>query len=229
MFKLFQPRICCFNTTNVVFDRALSTSQLKEYYSILNVSRASTPKEIKESFLKLSKVYHPDNNITGSHSKFVRLKEAYDALKDGSPKVGSSYSSQDENIDYSHKAYARYREQQRDYYDRPRPQGYGFGGPYARSSTPWEDMMKERTYNRRRHENPYERRGPLVNITLVLSGLAMFVIYSSMLVVFDFNDNIRNNMKVFKSHNRDYQAYMQYLANEDDARLKKLQDKASKE
>lgn len=57
----------------------------KDYYSILGVNYNSSPKDIKESFLKLSKIYHPDNNATGNHVKFVQIKEAYDAIKDIPP------------------------------------------------------------------------------------------------------------------------------------------------
>lgn len=75
--------------------------------------------------------------------------------------------------------------------------------------------MKAKTYNRRKfNSDPFDngRRGrPLVHITLTFAGIALLVIYASLIAVVDFNDNIRRNMRVFKSNSRDYQAYKDFL------------------
>lgn len=56
--------------------------KLAHYYTILKTRPTAKPEQIKESFLTLSKIYHPDNLETGDQAKFVRLKEAYDKIKD---------------------------------------------------------------------------------------------------------------------------------------------------
>lgn len=63
---------------NVVFKRF---KDVRAYYGILGVSPRSTKKEIKDKFLKLSMIYHPDNTETGNQAKFVEIKEAFDAIK----------------------------------------------------------------------------------------------------------------------------------------------------
>lgn len=57
----------------------------KDYYSILGVSRDSSPDEIKKAYRKLSKQYHPDVNPEGA-DKFKEIAEAYDTLSDPNKK-----------------------------------------------------------------------------------------------------------------------------------------------
>uniref|UniRef100_A0AC34RBR3 J domain-containing protein n=1 Tax=Panagrolaimus sp. JU765 TaxID=591449 RepID=A0AC34RBR3_9BILA len=74
---------------------------MQNYYEILGVQKTATATEIKKAFYTLSKKYHPD--ITGSNEaatkEFVRIKEAYDVLKDKEKRqaydsgfTGGSYS-----------------------------------------------------------------------------------------------------------------------------------------
>src|SRR5437763_9297509 len=56
----------------------------RDYYDILEVTRASTGEEIKRSYRKLAVKFHPDKN-PGDHTaeeKFKELGEAYDVLSD---------------------------------------------------------------------------------------------------------------------------------------------------
>lgn len=205
----------------------MSTSQLKDYYNLLNVNRLSTNKEIKDSFLKLSKVYHPDNKLTGSHAKFVQLKEAYDAIKDGppatSPTSTSTYgnygtsapnSTYDyENVDYTHRAHARYRQYYRDYPRHESPFGNSqFGGPYRHSSTPFEDLMRDREYRRRMaQETRFTKNAgrPLVHMTIFFSAVAWIIIYSCFLVLWDTR-NEQKRRGLFKFHNKNYNDYVAF-------------------
>jgi curved DNA-binding protein len=54
----------------------------KNYYEILGVNRKNSKEEIKLSFRKLAKIYHPDANKDDSTSeaKFKDINEAYDTL-----------------------------------------------------------------------------------------------------------------------------------------------------
>lgn len=53
----------------------------KNYYEILNINRKSTRDEIRNSFRKLAKEYHPDTNKTPeAENMFKDINEAYDVL-----------------------------------------------------------------------------------------------------------------------------------------------------
>ena len=59
----------------------------KDLYSILEVDRNSTPDEIKKSYRRLSKKFHPDvNKDSGAESKFKEISSAYDVLSDSQKK-----------------------------------------------------------------------------------------------------------------------------------------------
>jgi molecular chaperone DnaJ len=85
----------------------------KNYYQILDVSGDSTEKEIKKSYYKLSKEYHPDGNKEPHAIKFGYITEAYDILcsdlrkeYDKKSKYGNSYNEYfelfDINVDYDY-------------------------------------------------------------------------------------------------------------------------------
>ena len=55
----------------------------KNYYEILNINRKSSKEEIRSSFRKLAKKYHPDTNKTPeAENMFKNINEAYDILTD---------------------------------------------------------------------------------------------------------------------------------------------------
>jgi molecular chaperone DnaJ len=55
----------------------------RDYYEILGVSRTATQEEIKQSFRKLARQFHPDvNSDADAEEKFKEINEAYSALSD---------------------------------------------------------------------------------------------------------------------------------------------------
>ena len=58
--------------------------QVRNYYAILGVSPDATAEEVKKSFRKLARQYHPDVNPGDktAEEKFKRINEAYDVLSD---------------------------------------------------------------------------------------------------------------------------------------------------
>ena len=54
---------------------------MDNYYNILELSSNATQEEIKTSYRKLAKIYHPDmNNDETSDTKFKTINEAYEII-----------------------------------------------------------------------------------------------------------------------------------------------------
>ena len=56
----------------------------KDYYKILKISRNANIDEVKKSYRKLAKQWHPDKNQGNkkAEDKFKEISEAYDVLSD---------------------------------------------------------------------------------------------------------------------------------------------------
>ncbi|MBD3341172.1 MAG: DnaJ domain-containing protein, partial [Candidatus Lokiarchaeota archaeon] len=79
-------------------------SEKKDYYKILGVDEDASEEEIKSAFKKLARRYHPDLNQDdpSAHSKFIKLREAYETLIDPDKrKIYDSIGYNVENVDMS--------------------------------------------------------------------------------------------------------------------------------
>jgi curved DNA-binding protein len=57
--------------------------EYKDYYDIMGVERDATPDELKRSYRKLARKYHPDvSQEADAETKFKEVGEAYEVLKD---------------------------------------------------------------------------------------------------------------------------------------------------
>ncbi len=57
--------------------------EYRDYYKILGVARTATAEDIKKSYRRLARKYHPDvSKETDAEQKFKEVQEAYEVLKD---------------------------------------------------------------------------------------------------------------------------------------------------
>ena len=77
---------------------------MKDYYSILQISKNATKDEIKSAYKKLALKYHPDKNQQNkeiAEDKFKEISEAYEVLSDESKKrnydLGNNISVSNQN------------------------------------------------------------------------------------------------------------------------------------
>ena len=73
--SLLKKNFCSFYNEVPKFDPA------KDYYQVLEVGKESSESEIKKSYYRLAKTYHPDSN-PGKEGKFKEINEAYSVLSD---------------------------------------------------------------------------------------------------------------------------------------------------
>ena len=58
-------------------------SAKRDYYAVLEVQRSATQEEIRQSFRRLARKYHPDvNKSPDAEARFKEINEAYEVLKD---------------------------------------------------------------------------------------------------------------------------------------------------
>jgi curved DNA-binding protein len=62
----------------------MATTDFKDYYAILGVSKTATSEELKQAFRKSARKYHPDVNPNNkqAEAKFKEVNEAYEVLSD---------------------------------------------------------------------------------------------------------------------------------------------------
>ncbi|NES92147.1 MULTISPECIES: DnaJ C-terminal domain-containing protein [Okeania] len=62
----------------------MATTDFKDYYSILGLTKSATAEEIKKAYRKLARKYHPDMNPGDkkAEARFKEVNEAYEVLSD---------------------------------------------------------------------------------------------------------------------------------------------------
>jgi curved DNA-binding protein CbpA len=70
-------------------------------YDILGVSQSATKQEIKKAYHKLSLLHHPDRP-NGNHEKFLKIKDAYEALIVFEPNKTHNFYNQEKHHSYIH-------------------------------------------------------------------------------------------------------------------------------
>src|SRR5947209_602401 len=55
----------------------------KDYYAIMGLERSASPEDIKKTYRKLARKYHPDvSKEPNAEERFKEVQEAYETLKD---------------------------------------------------------------------------------------------------------------------------------------------------
>ncbi|HII03149.1 TPA: J domain-containing protein [Methanosarcinaceae archaeon] len=72
--------------------RYLKGGKAVDYYQLLDIPRVANPEDIEYRYHELAKKYHPDRSKSpDAHEKFIKIKEAYETLKN--PRKRKVYDS----------------------------------------------------------------------------------------------------------------------------------------
>jgi curved DNA-binding protein CbpA len=121
-----------------------ASSNTKNFYDLLGVSKTATQPQIKQAFYGLAKKYHPDVN-KGSEEKFKEINQAYEVLgDDGKRKI------YDESLRYGmnyqeHPGYEQYTRgsAKSNKYDGQKADREEYGQYYSQKSDPFWQYFRE--------------------------------------------------------------------------------------
>ncbi|CAG5121769.1 unnamed protein product [Candidula unifasciata] len=94
--KLTKFKATFLHTTNSWF----SKRYIQTHYETLGLHKNATAQEIRDAFLRLSKQYHPDvtQNDSESHTRFLKINEAYSVLSKPNSRAEYNYSLENESL-----------------------------------------------------------------------------------------------------------------------------------
>ncbi|MBS3084973.1 DnaJ domain-containing protein [Candidatus Pacearchaeota archaeon] len=82
-------------------------SQIKNYHERLGISKDACKEEIKKAYIKLTKIYHPNNYPLDDepkqkecHLEFIAIGEAYESLIRGKNKSSYQNINEEEQFNY---------------------------------------------------------------------------------------------------------------------------------
>lgn len=153
-----------------------------DYYKVLGISKTASEGEIKKSFRKLARKYHPDlhPNDKDAKKQFQEINEAYEVLSDSEKRAKYDKYGKD----WKHgEEYEKARQQQQSQYAKAGQQGFqGFPGGGGRDYTSggdfsdfFESMFGGATSGRRssRREQPFKGADFQAELTLSLQQAAV--------------------------------------------------------
>ncbi len=131
----------------------------KDYYQIMGLERNASPEEIKRTYRKLARKYHPDvSKEPNAEAKFKELGEAYEVLHD--PDKRSKYDK-----------YGQYwKEQSQAGYSRQEDQRqYQYQNFYEEQPSGFEDFLNSIFRERGRQQSGFYDQGRDIHASLSIS------------------------------------------------------------
>ena len=168
----------------------------KTYYEILNVKPVASQDEIRESFLKLSKLHHPDTAVGNgkeTHNEFILLSEAYTVLS--KPALRKIYDHKLQEMNNNPDRYGVYRRAKSRMDD-------DLGAEYWQKHWHFSQNRKEDVPRDATQENFNQKKKVDVGYILVI---VLFLIGFSMNIILLVS---KDSEKDIKSINDDYNAWL---------------------
>ncbi|MBA2709572.1 MAG: DnaJ domain-containing protein [Tatlockia sp.] len=135
--------------------------EYKDYYKIMGLERNASPEEIKRTYRKLARKYHPDvSKEINAEAKFKELGEAYEVLHD--PDKRSKYDQYGQYWkEQSQPGYNRKEDTRQNQYQY---QNFGEEGPSG-----FEDFLNSIFRERGRQQSGYHDQGRDIHASLTIS------------------------------------------------------------
>src|SRR6185437_4013608 len=78
-----RPHVPTHRLLNLLHEAPRHSMEYRDYYKVLGVARTATAEDLKKSYRRLARKYHPDvSKEKDAEQKFKELQEAYEVLKD---------------------------------------------------------------------------------------------------------------------------------------------------